>query len=104
MSACQSSGTPWGELDHSLRTGEPAFAKLHPEGVFGYLANHPEESRIFNSAMTSKSHRDIAAILPAYDFSQFAPSPTLPVRRAISFAPSLKTCQKRREFFSISRM
>ena len=61
-----------GELDHSLRTGEPAFAKLHPEGVFGYLANHPEESRIFNSAMTSKSHRDIAAILPAYDFSPFA--------------------------------
>src|SRR5262249_6416477 len=35
-------------------------------------ARHPEESRIFDAAMTSKSHRDIAAILPAYDFSQFA--------------------------------
>jgi hypothetical protein len=61
-----------GDLDHSLRTGESAFAKHHPEGAFGYLAKHPEESRIFDSAMTSKSHRDIAAILPAYDFSQFA--------------------------------
>ena len=61
-----------GDLDHSLRTGETAFTKLHPEGVFAYLAQHPEQSRIFNSAMTSKSHRDIAAILPAYDFSQFA--------------------------------
>jgi hypothetical protein len=60
------------DLDHSLRTGESAFAKHHPEGVFGYLAKHPEESRIFDAAMTSKSHRDIAAILPAYDFSQFA--------------------------------
>ena len=62
----------FGDLEHSLRTGECAFTKRHAEGVFEYLAKHPEESRIFNSAMTSKSHRDIAAILPAYDFSQFA--------------------------------
>ena len=62
----------FGDLDHSLRTGEPAFAKHNPKGVFAYLATHPAESSIFDSAMTSKSHRDIAAILPAYDFSQFA--------------------------------
>jgi hypothetical protein len=65
----------WGafeDLEYSLRTGKCAFAKRHPEGVFEYLAKHPEESRIFDSAMTSKSHRDIAAIVPAYDFSQFA--------------------------------
>lgn len=61
-----------GDLEHSLRTGECAFTKQHPEGAFGYLAKHPEESRIFDAAMTSKSHRDIVAILPAYDFSQFA--------------------------------
>jgi hypothetical protein len=60
------------DLDHSLRTGESAFAKHHPEGVFGYLSQHSEESHIFDAAMTSKSHRDIAAILPAYDFSEFA--------------------------------
>jgi hypothetical protein len=60
------------DLDHSLRTGESAFTKHHPEGVFAYLAKHPEESHIFDAAMTSKSHRDIAAILPAYDFTQFA--------------------------------
>ena len=60
------------DLDHSLRTGECAFTKGHPEGIFGYMAKHPQESRLFDSAMTSKSHRDIAAILPAYDFSQFA--------------------------------
>jgi len=60
------------DLDHSLRAGEPAFTKSHAEGVFAYLVNHPEESGIFNAAMTSKSHRDILAILPAYDFSQFS--------------------------------
>ena len=60
------------DLEHSLRTGESAFTKRHTEGVFAYLAKHPEESRIFDAAMTSKSHRDIAAILPAYDFSQFS--------------------------------
>jgi len=62
----------FGDLEHSLRTGECAFTKRHAEGAFGYLAKHPEESRIFDAAMTSKSHRDIAAILPTYDFSQFA--------------------------------
>ena len=59
------------DLDHSLRTGKSAFAKHHPDGIFAYLVSHPEESRIFDGAMTSKSHRDIAAILPAYDFSRF---------------------------------
>lgn len=60
------------DLEHSLRTGECAFAKRHGESAFEYLAKHPAEARIFDSAMTSKSHRDIAAVLPAYDFSQFA--------------------------------
>jgi len=61
-----------GDLEHTLRTGEPGFNKSHPEGVFDFLAHHPEECRIFDAAMTSKSHRDIAAILPVYDFSQYA--------------------------------
>src|SRR5437879_4409962 len=44
------------DLDHSLRTGESAFAKRHAGGVFAYLAKNPEESRIFDAAMTSKAH------------------------------------------------
>jgi hypothetical protein len=61
----------WQHLEHSLRTGETGFLQIDGGGVFGYLAEHPHESSIFNAAMTSKSHRDIAAVLPAYDFSQF---------------------------------
>ena len=65
------SGERWvwrslGEIEHSVRTGESAFAKRHAGGgIFAYLAKNPEESRIFDAAMTSKSHRDIAALLPA---------------------------------------
>jgi hypothetical protein len=62
----------WQHLDHSVRTGETGFSKIHRGGAFGYLAEHPHENSLFNAAMTSKSHRDIAAVLPAYDFSQFA--------------------------------
>lgn len=60
------------DLNYSLRTGKSAFVKQHPEGAFGYLAAHPDVGRLFDSAMTSKAHRDIAAIVPAYDFSRFA--------------------------------
>src|SRR5947208_10089113 len=59
------------DLDHSLRTGKSAFAKHHPDGIFEYLVCHPEESRILDAAMTSKSHRDMAAIVRGYAFSGF---------------------------------
>jgi hypothetical protein len=53
----------WEELEYSVRTGRTAFQKIHPAGVFAYLSEHPEQSRIFNASMTSKAHRDIAAVL-----------------------------------------
>jgi hypothetical protein len=59
-------------LDHSVTTGEPAVGKLDPPGLFPYLLEHPDEANLFNAGMTSKSQGDIAAILHAYDFSQFA--------------------------------
>src|SRR3954463_10358235 len=62
----------WEHIEHSVRTGETGFKKVHPGGAFAYLAEHPHESSLFNAAMTAKSHGDIAAVLPAYDFAQFA--------------------------------
>jgi hypothetical protein len=61
----------WGQMEHSLRTGEPGVTKLDAEGAFAYLAKHPEESRIFNAGMAAKAHREIPAVLEAYDFSRF---------------------------------
>jgi hypothetical protein len=50
-------------MHHSLTTGRPAAELLDPDGIFGYLRNHPDQSAVFNEAMTSKAHADIAAIL-----------------------------------------
>lgn len=61
----------WGELGHSLRTGEPAVTRLHADGPFAYLAKNPEESRIFDAGMAAKAQRDIPAVLEAYNFSHF---------------------------------
>jgi SAM-dependent methyltransferase len=50
-------------MHHSLTTGRPAAELLDPDGFFGYLRNHPDQSAVFNDAMTSKAHADIAAIV-----------------------------------------
>ena len=59
-------------LDHAARTGQPGIKQLDPGGTFSYLAAHPDQREIFQAAMTSKSHADIAAALAAHDFSQYA--------------------------------
>jgi hypothetical protein len=62
----------WEHLDHSLRTGRSAAEKTLPNGGFwGYFADNPEHSRLFNDAMTGKTHGQAAGILAAYKFSDF---------------------------------
>jgi len=58
-------------LGHSLRTGRPALELISPQGMFGYLAAHPEEGLVFNQAMLARSQLEIRALLGAYDFSRF---------------------------------
>ena len=58
-------------LNHSMCTGEPAAERITPGGNWSYYAQHPEEGRIFNEAMTGKAHGQIAGILAGYDFSPF---------------------------------
>ena len=60
----------YGDLIHSVRTGEPAWDKTHGEPVFPYLfKTNPELGDIFNKAMTSYTHQTTAPLLEAYDFS-----------------------------------
>jgi hypothetical protein len=62
----------WEHLDHTLKTGRSAAEKTLPNGGFwGYMAQHPDDARLFNSAMTGKSQGQAAGILAAYDFSGF---------------------------------
>lgn len=62
----------FGQLERSIRSGAPAVETVEPDGFWAYLQDHPDEAQIFGQAMTAKAAADIAAILAAYDFSDFA--------------------------------
>ncbi len=62
--------TSWGHLLHSVRTGEPAFPELHETNLWEYLTAHPEESAIFDAAMTGLSAGVVEAVVQSYDFSE----------------------------------
>jgi hypothetical protein len=61
----------WGHLLHSVRTGEVAFQDLYQQSVWDLRAADPEESAIFDRAMTTNSQSTLQAIVAAYDFGQF---------------------------------
>lgn len=63
--------TTVGELNSTIRTGEPSANRALPGGIWGYLKQNPEASRIFGEAMTAKAQGHIAGILNVYDFSSF---------------------------------
>ncbi len=59
----------WGQLLHSVRTGECAFEKVYGEPLFDHLAAHPEKGKLFDEAMTGVHGRETQAMLDAYDFA-----------------------------------
>ena len=59
----------WQEILHSIRTGTPAWNKVHGTSFFDFLRPHPEEAALFDQAMTSLSGGEAPAIVAAYDFS-----------------------------------
>ena len=62
----------WGDLLHTVRTGEEAFAARHGgESVWSWRQRHPEESRIFDRAMSAISAAVADRLAEAYDFSRF---------------------------------
>lgn len=61
----------WGNLLHSVRTGEPAFRYVHGRDVWSFRASHPEESAIFDLAMRHASGGVAGELLAAFDFTPF---------------------------------
>ncbi len=59
----------WGDLMHSVRTGDTAFELVHGIGTFDYMERHPDTEEIFQQAMTSNTRRSGTAITRAYDFT-----------------------------------
>ncbi|MGQ0717867.1 MAG: methyltransferase [Pseudonocardiales bacterium] len=60
----------WGELEHSVRTAEPAWAHLFGP-PFEYLPAHPELNAIFNEAMAEASRMAAPGVVAAGDFARF---------------------------------
>lgn len=61
----------WEHLDDSVRTGDIAFDTVFGTDFFSHLAQHPELSVEFHTAM-SQATRETAAVLPyAFDFGRF---------------------------------
>jgi hypothetical protein len=58
----------WGNLAHSVRTGETAFEALHGIDVWTHRSRHPEHSRNFDDLMTSISGPTADAVAASYDF------------------------------------
>jgi O-methyltransferase domain/Dimerisation domain len=61
----------WGELLHSVRTGETAFDHVYGESVWEYRAKHPEESKVFDAFMTEATRGVDETIVSGFDFGRF---------------------------------
>jgi O-methyltransferase domain len=67
-------GTPgiwatWGNLRHTIMTGEPAFEKTFGMPNFAYLKANPAEGAIFDEFMRHSPDDRHAAVASAYDFT-----------------------------------
>lgn len=58
----------WADLLGSVRTGEPAFDRVHGRDAFDYFRDHPDDAKVLNDAMTAASSQFIAPVVGSYDF------------------------------------
>jgi SAM-dependent methyltransferase len=59
----------WGDLPHSVQTGQSSFEHRHGLTNFAYWAAHPEAEVIFDAAMTSRGADQNAAVVAAGNFT-----------------------------------
>lgn len=61
----------WGDLLHTIRTGEPAYTHIAGRTFMEQLQQDPEAGKLFTAAMRGLRDRETPAWVAAYDFSQF---------------------------------
>ncbi|MGB3353858.1 MAG: methyltransferase [Mycobacterium sp.] len=62
----------WGNLLHSVLSGEAAVHKVHGMSFFDLLGTDPEFAQVFNNAMTAVSGLTDDVTLSRYDFTRFS--------------------------------
>jgi SAM-dependent methyltransferase len=63
---CGLSWRAYGELLHSVQTGEPGFDRAYGMSVFEYTARHPEAMAIFGKMMIDFHGPEVAAVAAGY--------------------------------------
>lgn len=61
----------WGNLLHTVRTGENAFRAAHGVDAWEYRAQHPEDGERFDDAMTDLARKATAGVLEGHDFARY---------------------------------
>lgn len=61
----------WSGLDHTVKTGEPAFDSVFGQSAFEWLADHPDEAEVHGNAMAANIHSRTEALLKIFDFSPY---------------------------------
>lgn len=61
----------WGELLHSVKTGEAGFRKRYGMSFFDYMTRHPARHAIYDEAMHGIHGQETMPMIEAYDFSGF---------------------------------
>jgi hypothetical protein len=59
----------WGDLMHSVKTGEIAFDHVFGMDIWEFFRTHPDNARLFNDSMSGMTAAANEAILAKYDFS-----------------------------------
>ncbi len=59
----------WGELEWSVRTGEPSFEKVTGRSAFAYMADDPVLNAVFTEAMAEGTRMAAAGIVDACDLT-----------------------------------
>jgi len=60
----------WGELMHSVTTGESAFPKVYGQSRFEQLGADPAAQADFDAAMAGTVERELGPVVTAFDFSR----------------------------------
>lgn len=61
----------WGELLHSVTSGESAAQKVFGQPLYQHLTQHPETRALFDRTMASAARLRHGPAVAAYDFSRF---------------------------------
>jgi hypothetical protein len=70
---CRYIGSPavqaaWTDLEHALRTGEPAFRRVHGTDMFAWFDEHPDEGRRFSAGLGGLTRAEAPIIVATYPF------------------------------------